>query len=66
MKENYNFSHGERGKFYSPDAKFNLPVYLDDEVMTFVEEIAQKKDMDVSLVVNQILRSDMQLAEVIK
>lgn len=66
MKDNYDFSHGKRGKFYSPDAKFNLPVYLDDEVMTFVEKIAQKKDMDVSLVVNQILRSDMQFAKVIK
>ncbi len=66
MKDNYDFSRGQRGKFHSPDAKFNLPVYLDDEVMTFVEKIAQKKDMDVSLVVNQILRSDMQFAEVIK
>jgi len=28
MKEEYDFSNGERGKFYHKDATFNLPIYL--------------------------------------
>ena len=66
MKDEYDFSKGERGKFYRPDAKLNMPIYLDDEVLTFVEKIAREKDADLSSVVNQLLRGDMQLAEVMK
>ena len=29
MKEEYDFSEAERGKFYRPDAEFDVPVYLD-------------------------------------
>jgi len=66
MKEEYDFSKGERGKFYRSDAKLNLPVYLDDEVLAFIEDIANKKGKDFSSVTNQLLRSNMQLAEAIK
>jgi hypothetical protein len=27
MKKEYNFSQGERGKFYQPDMQLHLPVY---------------------------------------
>lgn len=63
MRNEYDFSAGERGKFHRPDVKLNIPVYLDDEVRSFVEEIARKKNTDLSTVVNQLLRGDMQLAE---
>ena len=66
MKEEYDFSKGERGKFYRPDAKLNLPIYLDDKVIDFIEDIANKKGIDFSSVANQILRSNMKLAETIK
>ena len=42
----------------------NLPVYLDADMMFSVEEIAQKRKTAVSSIVNQILRSDKQLPEV--
>ena len=59
MKKEYDFSKGERGKFYHPDAKLNIPVYLDEEVSAFIETIAQKKGMDRSSVVNELLRGDI-------
>ena len=59
MREEYFFSKAERGKFYRPDARFNLPVYLDEEVQTFVQAIAEKRRTDLSMVVNQLLRGDM-------
>ena len=66
MKKEYDFSSGERGKFFRPNAELNLPVYLDSEVMTFVEAIAKKRKRDVSSVVNELLRSDMALAKVVQ
>lgn len=63
MKKEYDFSKGERGKFYRPGVKLNLPVYLDEEVLAFVQRIAKKRKTDLSAVVNELLRSDMRLAE---
>ncbi len=65
MKEQYDFSEAERGKFYRPDLKLNLPVYLDDEVRDFVAGIAEQKHSDLNQIVNDLLRSDMSLAHVI-
>ncbi len=66
MKKEYDFTNAERGKFHHVGAKLNMPVYLDEEVLAFIQDIAQKRKMDASSVVNQLLRSDMHLAEVMK
>jgi len=63
MRKEYDFSQGERGKFYKRGAKLNLPVYLDSDVREFVEKIAEDKQSDVSTVVNQLLKSDKKLAD---
>ncbi len=66
MKKEYDFSKGERGKFFRPNAKLNLPVYLDAEVLAFVQRIAKRRKTDLSSVVNQLLRGDMELAKSIQ
>jgi cytidylate kinase len=66
MKREYDFSSGVRGKFFRPDAKFNVPIYLDGKVQQFVERIAERKRTDVSAVVNRLLRSEMKLVEAAK
>ena len=43
MKERYDFSKGERGKFYRKNAKLNLHIYLDDDVLQFVAELRKKR-----------------------
>jgi hypothetical protein len=63
MKKEYDFSKGERGKFYRPEMKLNIPIYLEEEVSVFVEKIALKKGIDRSSVVNDLLRGDIKLAE---
>jgi metal-responsive CopG/Arc/MetJ family transcriptional regulator len=63
MRKEYDFSKGERGKFYRQDMKLNIPIYLDDEVSAFVDKIAAKKGIDRSSVVNQLLRGDIKRAE---
>lgn len=66
MKRQADFSKGVRGKFYRRNAVLKIPVYLDKEVQTFVEGIAESKKSDVATVVNDLLKSDMRLAEVIR
>lgn len=63
MRKEYDFSKGERGKFFQKDVKLKLPVYLEDEVFTYIEGIAKKRKTDISSIVNQLLRSDIQLIE---
>jgi len=66
MRKEYDFSKGVRGKFYRPGLKLEIPVYLDDEAMDFVQRIARKKNTDVSAVVNDLILSDKRLAEAIE
>ena len=63
MKKEYDFSKGEKGKFFSKTAKFNIPVYLDPELERFFMKIAQEKNDDFSSVVNNILIKDKELME---
>ncbi len=66
MKKEYDFSKGERGKFFRPNAKLNLPVYVDAEVLAFVQRIAKRRKTDLSSVVNQLVRGEMELAKSIQ
>jgi hypothetical protein len=66
MKREYDFSKGVRGRFFRHRVKLNLPVYLDEEVFLFVQDIASKRKADASKVVNQLLRGNMELAKTIK
>lgn len=61
MKSEYDFSNGQRGKFYDPNAKFQIPVYLESDAMAFVEEIAERKGIDISVVVNDLIKADRDL-----
>jgi hypothetical protein len=61
MKDEYDFSKGEVGRFYSPDAVFNFPVYLEPDVDDFMSRIADEKDTSVQDLVNKWLRMNIQM-----
>ena len=63
MKEEYDFSKGERGKFYRPNAILNLPVYLDQDVMEYFSSKAKAKGIDMQKLVNELLRKDIALIQ---
>jgi hypothetical protein len=63
MRKEYDFTKGKRGKFYHPEIKLNIPIYLDEEVSVFIEKIATKKGLDRSSVVNELLRGDIKISE---
>ena len=43
MKAKYDFSKGERGKFYNPKAVFNLPIYLEKGCDDCIHEPANER-----------------------
>jgi len=63
MKEEYDFSNGERGKFYNKNATFNLPVYLDPEIESFIAKLAKEQKKNMSEIVNALLFRDKELIE---
>ncbi len=66
MKAEYDFSKAERGKVYQPKAVFNLPIYLEKDVDEFMRKLADKTGKDVEELVNEWLRSSMQLIQSIQ
>lgn len=57
MRSEYDFSNGERGKFFQKDAEVHLPVYLEDEVLAYLQERE---------LVNALLKQDIALIEAAK
>lgn len=53
MKKTYDFSKGERGKFYHPDAELSIPIYLEPDVA---------KAFRSSAAVSQALRSLLRIS----
>ncbi len=63
MKEEYDFSNGERGKFYNKNATFNLPIYLEPEIESFIAKLAKEQKKNISEIVNALLFKDKELIE---
>jgi hypothetical protein len=63
MKKEYDFSKGERGKFYHPEVELNLPVFLDPDVAAFLRELAEKKGTEIESIVNDWLRKSIDLIQ---
>lgn len=66
MKAEYDFSNGERGKFYKADAEIRLPIYLDADVQRYLSERAADKGVALNDMVNALLKRDIQLIESVK
>jgi hypothetical protein len=63
MKKEYDFSKGVRGKFYRPNVRLNLPIYLDEDIAEFVQKYARQKKVDAQTVVNEILRGNKEMLQ---
>ncbi len=66
MREEYDFSKGERGKFYNASAQFNLPVYLEVDVQDYFTAKAKSKGIELNQMVNELLKNDIALIEGVK
>ena len=66
MRDEYDFSNAERGKFYRQGASLNIPIYLDDEVRDYLTQRARSKGVELGDLVNELLRKDISLLESMK
>jgi hypothetical protein len=63
MKKEYDFSQGERGKFYHPDLELQVPVYLEKDIAEFLQELSERKGTDIEKIVNDWLRKEIDLVQ---
>lgn len=64
MPSEIDFAQGARGKFFRPGARLSLPVYLDDQVQATLAALASAKGVELSTLVNDLLRKDIELIEI--
>jgi hypothetical protein len=66
MKPEYNFSKGQRGKFFKANAELRLPIYLDADVQLYLTERAADKGVPLGEMVNGLLKREIQIIESVK
>jgi len=59
MKQEYDFTNAEQGRFYCPKEDLDIPVYLDSDVRNFLIEKIKAKSL--SEAVNTLLRQDIEI-----
>jgi len=65
MKEEYDFTNAEQGKFYVPIEEIDIPIYLEDEVRKFFLKKLKDRDTNFSLnsVINALLLKDIEISK---
>ena len=66
MPTEVDFTGATRGKFYRPNLRLNLPVYLDADVLDYLNVIAAKKGMPLSQLANDLLKREIGIIEAVK
>jgi uncharacterized DUF497 family protein len=63
IKDEYDFTSAERGRFYRTDVQLNIPVYLDQDVESWFAEKAKLKGVNLQSLINELLRKDISLIQ---
>lgn len=63
MKEECDFSNAEQGKFYAPVEDVQLPIYLDNDVIQYLNEKNLTTLESLQSLVNDLLRKDIEIAK---
>jgi hypothetical protein len=63
MKDEYDFSNAEQGKFYVPVEEIQTPIYLDKDVVQYLIQKCQSNPDRLQTLVNDLLRKDIEIAQ---
>jgi predicted HicB family RNase H-like nuclease len=63
MKNEYDFSKAERGKFHRQGAMMVPPLRLDPEVLAFLSEQAKARGVPLNELINTLLKKNIELIE---
>ena len=64
MKDEYDFTNAEQGKFYRPMEDLDIPIYLDKEVKAFFINRSKnlKSPFSLNEVINSLLKKDIEIS----
>lgn len=63
MKDEYDFSNAEQGKFYVPIEAIQIPIYLDQDVMQFLNKKCDFNPKRLNDLINNLLRKEIETAK---
>jgi len=63
LPDEIDFSGGTRGKFHLPNARLNLPIYLEADVQSRLAAIAAEKGVPLSDLANDMLKKEIAILE---
>ena len=64
MKEEYDFTNAEQGRFYRPIEELEIPVYLDKDIREILMKKLKEKGNEFSLnsIVNALIKQDIEIS----
>ncbi len=64
MKDEYDFTDAEQGRFYRPIEELDIPIYLDKEVKEYFIQKLRSKSHQFSLneIINSLLKKDIEIS----
>lgn len=65
MKDEYDFSNAEQGKFYVPLDEIEMPIYLDNDIMQFLNKKCDFNAEKVRVLINDLLRKDIEIVQAV-
>jgi predicted HicB family RNase H-like nuclease len=63
MKDEYDFSKAQRGKFFRRDLQLIPPIQLDPEVLSYLAERAAARGISLNALVNELLKKEIEVIE---
>jgi hypothetical protein len=63
MKDEYDFSNAEQGKFRVPADEIQIPVYLDPDIARFLSKQRGEGNNSLQVLVSDWLRKDIEIAQ---
>jgi hypothetical protein len=63
VKDEYDFSNAEQGKFFVPADAIEIPIYLEPDVARYLRAKSAGANTDVQALVNDLLRKDIEIAD---
>jgi len=64
MKEEYDFTNAEQGRFYRPIEELEIPVYLDKDIREILMKKLKEKGNEFSLnsIVNALIKQNIEIS----
>lgn len=56
MRDEYDFTKGERGRFFREGATLSIPIHLESDILVSLRERAESQGVSLGTLVNGLLR----------